>query len=181
MFDDDECDDREATFRLVSFADADRHAIAIVVNRAFATYPFIKGDRTSAADLELEAGPNAEFILAECEGELTGSIMLRPASEMPGVDEGRYGVDLSSALYLGLAAVRPLAMGAGIGRGLIERAVELARERGYQSVVFGTVREFNLEPFYERLGFHVATVEQYPAGHWNLTIDHTHSPMSRVL
>ncbi len=108
--------------------------------------------------------------------------MVRPASEL--YADGRasgFGMELREALYFGLAAVRPDAMGHGIGRQLVAEAERIGRERGYRSMVLTTMREFGLVAYYQPQGYAVAGFEDYAAGHWGMTVPHRVAYMVKAL
>jgi GNAT superfamily N-acetyltransferase len=162
-------------FEVVPAASVDAEAVAALVNAAFRRYPVMGGDRTTPAGLLEEAGPDGEFILARRDGRLVGSALVRPAAGHALEEEALGGlVDLRTSLYFGLAAVDPMEMNTGIGRALIAFAEDLARDRGYARIVLGTVREFGLVEYYTRLGYVPMAMQAYPAGHWEITVDHHH-------
>jgi ribosomal protein S18 acetylase RimI-like enzyme len=95
---------------------------------------------------ELLAIPGIAYFVAERDGQVLGHLLLRP--EEP---------DLArppGSIYLAVAATLPEARGSGAGVGLTERALEWAREAGYESVQTDW-RIANLEAsrFWPRRGF----------------------------
>ena len=168
--------------RLVPIADANLAEIARLVNAAFSRYEIMRGDRTSAEGLADECGPDAEFILVERGSTLVGTAMICPAATMYAGDPGHWqGMDGSGALYFGLAGVEPREMNSGIGRVLVGEAERLARERGYERVVLGTVREFGLVEYYARLGYITFAERSFEPGHWGIAVQHQYHDMVKAL
>jgi ribosomal protein S18 acetylase RimI-like enzyme len=100
----------------------------------------LDGQRTDAEEIEaITASEHARIVLAECAGELLGSMLLVPE---PG------------ALYLGMLAVRPLLQGRGVGRALIGEAERVAHAEArtcLRMTVIGQRTE--LIAWYARHGF----------------------------
>lgn len=174
------------TFRLVPAREIDAEAVAGLVNRAYARYRHLfAGQRTTPDELLLEAGPDARFIIVEETGRLIGSALIAPAErfiepdmlgpsgtprpEPAGVPKGH---PWTGALYFGMAAVDDDRVNRGIGRAMVALAEEVARTEGYPAVGLGTVREFGLVPYYERLGYRVIHEAEHPAGHWDFLVPH---------
>lgn len=159
----------DLTLRLTQAGEWDAASVAAVINDAFSKYDFVGEDRTSAEDLPVEVGPG-EFILAEREGRLVGTAMVRPSLEGTAEDGGEHRH--TSALYLGLVAVLRAHHGSGIGRTLVARAETIAKERGFEQVILGTLAEMGNVQYYEELGYRTVSRERFPAGHWGVTIEH---------
>ncbi len=169
--------------RLVRPEEADLEALAALVNRAFAVYPFLTVARTSARGIAEEAGDSGEFLLAEADGELVGCAMIRPAAEGERVIE-RGGTEADrDAMYFGLAAVEPGLMRSGIGRRLVAFGESEAARRGFREVLLGTVREMGNVEYYQRAGYRTTAVLRFPANanHWGINIDHEYHEMVKQL
>lgn len=185
----------KADLRLVRIVEADLDGVASLVNRAFARYSHISSlPRTSPVQYAEEAGPDARLILAEAGGRLIASSMIAPAERF--IEDGVHcgGGSASSAahpgesashpwagaLYFGLAAVEPECMSRGLGRRLVEFAGQVAAEEGYRGIGLGTLREFGLVPYYEKLDYRLVSEEPYPAGHWDFLIPHNYCEMVKL-
>ena len=162
---------RTSTLRLVEAAYADLEAIASLVNRAFLTHRLMNGgDRTSVDGLLEELGTEGRFILAESEGRLVGSAMIRPVND----DDATDGyAPPPQAPYFGLAAVEPSLMKAGIGRLLLGEAERIGRSHGQSHLALNTLYEFDLVPYYVTYGYAPVFDESFEAGHWGLPEPHT--------
>ena len=163
----------------LQIGEVDPVATARVINQAFARYEILADDRTSPADLLDEVGPSAEFLqLVDETGELKATAMVRAAFAD---DDGHSFADIERAFYFGLAGVADGVVGAGLGSALVRETEGLARSRCYTSVVLGTLREFNLPPYYERHGFATVATEEFPEGHWSMTVPHNYHEMQKML
>lgn len=86
----------------------------------------------------------ADVVVAERDGRLVGSVTV--FSHHRGVRGGTVGVRL--------LAVRPEARGTGVGRALMEHALERARRENQKRVVLTTTQEMDsARDLYEKLGF----------------------------
>jgi GNAT superfamily N-acetyltransferase len=184
------------TVRLVPIGDLDLEPVAALVNRAFGRYSDIfKGQRTSTIDYRDECGEEARVILVEDGGVLVATGMVAKAerfvesdqlgpagTERPGIttvlDEAH---PWAGALYLGLVGVEPAIMNRGLGRIVVQTFEDLARAEGYPRAVLGTLREFGLVDYYEKLDYRVIHEDVYPAGHWELVVEHHHCEMVKDL
>lgn len=91
--------------------------------------------------------PAVLVLLAERDGALTGYAMLRDGAAEPGVPGDR-PIELAR-LYAGQRWI-----GAGIGRALMQRCLEEARERGHDTIWLGVwERNHRAMAFYRRFGF----------------------------
>jgi L-amino acid N-acyltransferase YncA len=90
--------------------------------------------------------PPAEVLVAEDDGEVVGTIEVRP--NQPG--QGAHVANFS-------AMVAPDAAGRGIGRALAVAALERARQAGYRAVQFNAVVATNVRALalWEDLGFRI--------------------------
>ena len=169
--------------RLVPVAEADLEIIAALVNRAFATHPFMRGgNRTSPDGLRYEAAEAGEFLVSEREGRIVASAMIRACH--PELDAPETAIDYqlpTNGLYFGLAAVEPELMSSGGGRALLTEAERIARERGHTHVVLTTLYEFGLPPYYERFGYVTVANEDFPESHWGMGAPHRMAHMEKAL
>ncbi|MGE3076866.1 MAG: GNAT family N-acetyltransferase [Dehalococcoidia bacterium] len=184
------------TLRMVPIHEADLDLVAPVVNRAFGIYSeLFKGIRTSAADYRDEAGDSARVILIEQDGRLVATSMIALAERFTEPDQlGPAGTTRpaappadtaahpwSGALYFGLAGVEPELMNLGFGRMMVNHVEAVARAEGFRAVALGTVREFGLVDYYEKLSYRVTDEHLYPVGHWDFVVPHHHCEMIKVL
>lgn len=176
--------------------EADLEQVAPLVNRAFATYSHIfKGQRTSPQDYHDEVGDGARVFLVEDGGRLVATGMVARAERFVDVEQlGPAGTERpgggaslpsehpwSGALYFGLAGVEPEIMNSGLGRLLVRNVESLARQEGYPRVALGTLREFGLVEYYQKLDYEIIHEETYPAGHWDLVVEHHYCEMVKHL
>jgi predicted dehydrogenase/predicted N-acetyltransferase YhbS len=122
-----------------SAREADAEAVTRLINQAFQVERnILSGNRIDLDQVEtnLQAG---EFILAEEEGALAGSVY----TELRG-----------SRAYLGLLAVDPARQRGGLGAKLVRAAEALWRDRGarHMDLTVLTART-ELPPFYRKLGY----------------------------
>ncbi|MEV8631034.1 GNAT family N-acetyltransferase [Streptosporangium sp. NPDC051023] len=111
------------------------------------------GDEHRAAFEAIDADPNNELIVAELDGEVVGTMQL---TYIPGISR-------RGALRLQIEAVRIAATvrGGGLGRQMMEWAVERGRARGCALVQLTTDKaRKDAHRFYDSLGF-VASHEGY--------------------
>ncbi|GAA3442577.1 GNAT family N-acetyltransferase [Planomonospora venezuelensis] len=104
------------------------------------------GPEHRAAFEAIAADPNNELVVAERDGEVVGTMQL---TYIPGISR-------RGALRLQIEAVRITAAlrGRGLGRQMIEWAVERGRERGCAMVQLTTdKRREDAHRFYDSLGF----------------------------
>ena len=180
------------TLRIVPIHEADLDSVAALVNRAFGVYSdLFKGQRTSPQDYPDEAGPEARVILVEEDGRLLATGMIARAERFAEPDQlGPAGTQRpatiqalepshpwTGALYFGLAGVEPEIMNRGLGRLLVGHVEQLAKAEGYPAVALGTVREFGLVDYYEKLAYRVFHEAVHPAGHWDFVVSHCYCEM----
>jgi predicted N-acetyltransferase YhbS len=84
-------------------------------------------------------------------------------------------------MYLGLVAIRPGEMRRGLGRRIVAEAERIAAESGYRKIVLGTLIEMGNVDYYERVGYRVEGSEDFPPGHWGMTIHHRFRGMVKDL
>jgi hypothetical protein len=183
------------SLRVLPIKSVDLEPVAALVNRAFATYHKIfKGQRTSAADYADEAGDQARVILVEDGCALVATGMIAPAerfvapdqlgpagTKRPGVTTPLPDHPWSGALYFGLAGVEPALMNGGFGRMIVSQVELIAAQERHSAVALGTVREFGLVEYYEKLNYRVVHEDVYPAGHWDFVVPHHYCEMVKQL
>ena len=150
------------TFRTA--APADSGAIVALVESAYrgeasragwtTEADLLDGQRTDAAIVSGHiADPDARLLLAERDGYLCGSILMKR--------------EQVSTVYLGMFSVRPTEQAAGIGRHLLEHAEALAGRLWNSSVARMTVISLREEliAWYERRGYaRTGEREAFPYG-----------------
>ena len=182
--------------RVVALDSIDVEPIAALVNRAFTRYSNIfKGNRTSTQEYRDESGPGARVILVEDEGVLVATGIVAPAEPFADAEQhgpaGTQRPEAASpldethpwvgALYLGLVGVEPAIMNRGLGRKVVQAFEDLARTEGYPRVALGTLREFGLVDYYDRLGYRVHAETVYAPGHWDIVVEHHNCEMVKDL
>ena len=100
----------------------------------------------------LAAEPDTRLLVAARGGELAGGVVY--IGDLARYGAGGAATRVPAASGFRLLAVRPAARGAGVGRALATRCIELARARGHREVVLHTTRAMTVAwGMYERLGF----------------------------
>ncbi|MEX2081628.1 MAG: GNAT family N-acetyltransferase [Dehalococcoidia bacterium] len=169
------------TIRVVPPAAADYEALASLVNEAYTVYPIMQGPRTDAAMVREEGAGTGEFLVAEAAGKLAGCGLVKPSLDVDwSYAEGISGA-AADAMYFGLAAVGLEFMRIGIGRALLQRAEEMASERGFRRVVLTTLAELGLVGYYEAQGYTTTGTRAFEPGHWNIDVAHTLHCMEKQL
>lgn len=166
--------------RVAGAGSIDAAAIAEVVNAAFYLHAFMTADRTSAEGVLEEMGPDGVFILAEDDGGLAGTALVKPSVQAES-DEIDHTVNVEHAAYIGLVCVPPRVNRTGVGKRLMAEAERVAAGMGYSQVTLGTVREMGNVDYYEALGYRVAGSQPFLAGKWGLAIDFEHCTMVKDL
>jgi GNAT superfamily N-acetyltransferase len=94
--------------------------------------------------------PAVQRIVAECDGQIVGSVMLYP----PASDAYAGYTEAATAPELRLLAVAPSARGMGVGRALVEACIRRARAIGAAELGLHTSRSMEVAlRMYERMGF----------------------------
>ena len=126
--------------------EADVQSLVPLINRAFAVeLQFFTTERIDLAETMEHLGKGM-FLLAEAEGRLAACNYV----ELRG-DSG----------YFGLLSVDPEFQGRGLGRTLIAQAEDLCRLAGCEKMQIRVLNHrTELPPFYERLGYEVARIEE---------------------
>jgi GNAT superfamily N-acetyltransferase len=127
-------------------SEADAEALVSLINDAFQIeLQFFDTERIDRAET-LEHLKKGTFLLAESDGHLAGCNYVELRGE---------------AGYFGLLSVDPVFQGRGLGRKLIDQAEDLCRSAGcYVMQIRVLNHRTELPPFYEKLGYHSAGIEE---------------------
>jgi GNAT superfamily N-acetyltransferase len=136
----------EQEFEFRTATEDDAGALVHLINRAFEVeLQFFTSDRIDLNET-LNHLKKGTFLVAEFDGRLAGC---------------NYVELREDAGYFGLLSVDPAFQGRGLGRTLIQKAESYCRDAGR---IVMRIRVLNhrteLPPFYERLGYHVARIEE---------------------
>lgn len=128
---------------------ADRDAVWDIfhaVVRTGDTYAF-PPDIGREAALAAWMGPGIETFVAEADGGVAGTYILKP-------NQGGPGDHVCNCAYM----VAPRAQGRGIGRAMAEHSLEAARERGFRAMQYNLVVSTNTGAIalWQKLGFAIA-------------------------
>jgi GNAT superfamily N-acetyltransferase len=105
-------------------------------------------EQAAAALREIEANPICHLLVAEEDGEIVGSLHLVVAPNV--THGGRPWCVVENVIVDEVRRRR------GIGRALMDRALEIAREAGCYKLFLGSnVKRADAHEFYRALGFHV--------------------------
>lgn len=131
-----------------SICPADNPALAAIIRNTLAEFGAdVPGtvfyDPTTDSLFELFQEPKAAYFVAEAEGKILGGGGIFPTEGLPA------GTCELVKMYL-----LPEARGIGLGRTLIEKCLETAREKGFQQVYLETLGELHLAlKIYAKFGF----------------------------
>lgn len=137
---------KEENFSYRTADESDAEALVPLINRAFEVE--LRFFDTERIDLEetREHLKKGTFLLAESDGRIAGCNYV----ELRG-DAG----------YFGLLSVDPDFQGNGLGRKLVEQAEDFCRKAGCSLMQIRVLNHRNeLPPFYEKLGYSVARLEE---------------------
>jgi GNAT superfamily N-acetyltransferase len=125
---------------------ADAEALVPLINRAFEVeLQFFSSERIDLAET-LEHFEKGTFLLAENDGRLAACNYVELRGETG---------------YFGLLSVDPDHQGRGLGRKLVEQAEDFCREGGCSVMQIRVLNHrTELPPFYEKLGYRVARIEE---------------------
>ena len=133
-------------FKYRTANEADAEALVPLINGAFEIeLQFFDTERINLAETRehLEKGT---FLLAESDGRLAGCNYVELRGE---------------AGYFGLLSVDPAYQGRGLGRKLVDKAEDFCREAGCSLMQIRVLNHrAELPPFYEKLGYSVAGIEE---------------------
>ena len=144
---------------------ADNPALAIIIRNALAEFGANKPgtvyyDATTDALYELFRQPGSIYYVAEVAGELIGGAGIFPS---PGLPDGTCEL---VKMYLS-----PAARGKGIGKMLIDKALQFAGEAGYLNVYIETMPELRKAmSVYEKFGFKYLDGPMGNTGHFGCDI-----------
>ncbi len=112
-------------------------------------------DSTTDALYELFQQPGASYFVAEIDGKIAGGAGIYPTKGLP--------PDTCELVKMYLI---PEARGLGLGRTLIEKSIELAKELGYRKIYLETMPELRQAlKVYARFGFEYLTEPMGNSGH----------------
>ena len=112
-------------------------------------------DSTTDALYELFQQPGASYFVAEIDGKIAGGAGIYPTKGLP--------PDTCELVKMYLI---PEARGLGLGRTLIEKSIELAKELGYRKIYLETMPELRQAlKVYARFGFEYLTQPMGNSGH----------------
>ncbi|THU40677.1 GNAT family N-acetyltransferase [Niastella caeni] len=135
-----------ATIRTIQ--PADNQSLAIIIRNALAEFGANKPgtvyyDATTDALYDLFQQPGSIYYVAEENGQLIGGAGIYPSPGLP-----------PATCELVKMYLSPIARGKGIGRTLIEKALQFASETGYRQVYLETMPELRKAMLvYEKFGF----------------------------
>jgi len=154
---------------IVFASEIDVAATVRVVNAAFRTHVILTADRTSDEDIANELWPGTRFIQI-CEGdELAATAAVSPGLTLPALLMDDFpGIEATSSLYFGMAAVKPERMGHRLGARLLAEAEALARAEGFVRVILTTMEEMGNVAYYSRFGYRTVSVRELRAGYGSL-------------
>ena len=144
---------------------ADNPALAIIIRNALAEFGANKPgtvyyDATTDALYELFRQPGSIYYVAEVAGELIGGAGIFPS---PGLPDGTCEL---VKMYLS-----PAARGKGIGKMLIDKALQFAAEAGYRNVYIETMPELRKAmSVYEKFGFKYLDGPMGNTGHFGCDV-----------
>ena len=144
---------------------ADNPALAIIIRNALAEFGANKPgtvyyDATTDALYKLFRQPGSIYYVAEVAGELIGGAGIFPS---PGLPDGTCEL---VKMYLS-----PAARGKGLGKMLIDKALQFAREAGYRNVYIETMPELRKAmSVYEKFGFKYLDGPMGNTGHFGCEI-----------
>jgi GNAT superfamily N-acetyltransferase len=148
--------ERRSEVRIRDARPEDRDAASAVTLTAYGEYA---GRMEPQAWAGLEAAVRAALasddaavqrMVAECDGEIVGSVMLYP----PSSDAYAGYTEAATAPELRLLAVAPSARGLGVGTALVEECIRRARQASARELGLHTSKSMEVAlRMYERMGF----------------------------
>ena len=125
---------------------SDAEALVVLINRAFQVEKdFFTTERIDLAET-LAHFEKGRFLLVEKDGTIAGCNYVELRGE---------------AGYFGLLSIDPGYQGRGLGRTLVEQAEEFCRNAGCSRMQIRVLNHrTELPPFYEKLGYHFARLEE---------------------
>ncbi|WP_205510788.1 GNAT family N-acetyltransferase [Longitalea arenae] len=144
---------------------ADNPALAVIIRNALTEFGANKPgtvyyDATTDALYELFRQPGSIYYVAEADGTLIGGAGIFPSPGLP--------ADTCELVKMYLT---PVARGKGIGKTLIEKALQFASETGYRKVYIETMPELSKAmSVYEKFGFKYLDGPLGNTGHFSCAI-----------
>jgi predicted N-acetyltransferase YhbS len=128
---------------------ADIPTIVGLVNAAFLVEArFIRGDRTSAPEIEAMLGRGGFLVAENDDGRVIAAVYVEVRGERG---------------YFGMLAVDPSQQGRGLGRRMVDAAEQHLRAAGCRAVDLRIVNaRLDLPPFYRRLGYQDCGTQPFP-------------------
>lgn len=127
---------------------SDNPELALIVRNTLAEFGAanpgtVYFDPTTDALFELFQAPKAAYFVAEANGKILGGGGIYPTEGLP-----------ENTCELVKMYLLPEARGIGLGRTLIEKCLEVAKEKGFQQVYLETLDELHLAlKIYAKFGF----------------------------
>jgi predicted N-acetyltransferase YhbS len=173
--------EQRLALRLMAPGEINIPATVAVLNDAFRRHAFLGTDRTSADTIGEELHASSRLVQAFEGNDLVGTGAVTPALDED-LDAAKFpGIDLSHALYFGMAAVRRDRMGRGVGAQILAESERVARQRGDTHIILMTVREMGNVAYYHRFAYETVSVHELPAGYWGLTIPTHEHAMAKII
>lgn len=147
-------------YQIRAIRPSDNPALAGIVRNTLAEFGANKPgtvyfDSTTDALYELFQQPGASYFVAEIDGKIAGGAGIYPTKGLP--------PDTCELVKMYLI---PEARGLGLGRTLIEKSIELAKELGYRKIYLETMPELRQAlKVYARFGFEYLTEPMGNSGH----------------
>lgn len=156
---------RMSSIQIRTIGQSDNAALAIIVRQTLAEFGAnhpgtVYYDSSTDALYELFQTPGSTYFVATQAGKLLGGAGIFPSDGLPA------GTCELVKMYL-----LPEARGLGLGKLLIERALEFARQAGYQKVYLETMPELSKAvSVYEKFGFRYLDGPMGNTGHFGCNI-----------
>jgi putative acetyltransferase len=144
---------------------ADNAALALIIRNTLAEFGAnhpgtVYFDATTDALYELFRKPGSAYFVALADGVLVGGGGIYPTDGLP-----------ANTCELVKMYLLPPARGLGLGKRLIEQALQFARETGYRKVYIETMPELKQAvSVYEKFGFHYLDGPLGNTGHFGCQI-----------
>jgi putative acetyltransferase len=138
----------QANVKIRNIQPSDNPDLAVIVRNTLTEFGANKPgtvyfDPTTDALFEVFQAPKSAYFIAEKDGKILGGGGIYPTEDLP-----------ENTCELVKMYLLPEARGIGLGGTLIERCLEIAKEKGFQQVYLETLPELNLAvKVYEKFGF----------------------------
>lgn len=156
---------RMSSIQIRTIGQPDNAALAIIVRQTLAEFGAnhpgtVYYDSSTDALYELFQTPGSTYFVATQEGKLLGGAGIFPSDGLPG--------DTCELVKMYLL---PEARGLGLGKLLIEKALDFARQAGYKKVYLETMPELSKAvSVYEKFGFRYLDGPLGNTGHFGCNI-----------